>query len=200
PINHQQGIYGIVEFMNSVEFHYFSQVKLKSNHTTKTSLHLVLEITCNLELIELFAHLNTGRWGHSESLTNPLLNSLLLLNSKNNAAIDIEELTLFLNDTSIVIKRIHERSVATQFHEILGQIASNYVFLTRGLTQKPFEIFVPIFEDTFETEELVALSIENAPKTYDEFWGVYLDNEEEAAIYDVSKNSYVHGNLEFLTD
>lgn len=198
--NHQEGILGIVEFMNSMEFHYFSQVKIKSNLTTKTALHLVLEITCNLELIELFAHLNTGRWGHSTPLTNPLLNGLLLLSSKNSAVIDIEELTLFLNDTSIVIKRIEEHSVATQFHEILAQIANNFVFLTEGLTKKPYEIFIPIFEDTFSTDGLSSPLKDNVTKTYYTFWGVYLDDQEEAAIYDVGKSSYVQGNLQLLTD
>jgi hypothetical protein len=126
-----------------------------------------------------------------------------LLNSKNEPNIDIEELTLFLNDTSIVIKRIYNKSISTQFNSILKQIARNYVFLTRGLTQKPYEIFVPIFEDTlenYEVENIHSSHLEIAPKSYSEFWGVYLDKDDEASIYDVKRTKYISGNLEFLTD
>jgi hypothetical protein len=202
-IGNEKEIVGIDQFLNSLEFHFFSNVVLKNNKTTNDTIHLVLELNCRVDLLELLSHFNTGRWGNNGKVETPLKQCLEILNSKNNIDIDIEEITLFLNDTSIVIKRIYDKSISTQFNEIIKQIASNYVFLTRGLTQKPYEIFVPIFEDTLDNYELGNSkfhSLEVTPKSYSEFWGIYLDKDDEASIYDVKRTKYINGNIEFLTD
>lgn len=193
-------IIGISEFLNSLEFHYFSQVILKNRSATKSSIKLVIEMSCNLDLLELLSHFNTGRWGNYRNDISPIEQCLNQLNLKNKSQIDLEEVTLFLNDTSIVIKRIYKNSIAKEFNDILMQIAANYVFITKGLTQKPYEIFVPIFENTLESFENmvnVDLKLEKIPKTYSEFWGVYLDKDEEASIFDLQKNTYINGALDF---
>ncbi|WP_437368980.1 hypothetical protein [Maribacter litoralis] len=193
-------IIGIDDFLKSLDFHYFSDVKLNNKHITFNSISLVLEISCNLDLLELLAHFNTDRWGYNGKEKSPLEQALEILDLQNKYHIDIEELTFFLNDTSVVIKRIYDRSIATQLNDILKQIAFNYVFLTRGLTQKPYEIFVPIFEDTIQHMDGKEEELNIAPKSYSEFWGIYLDKDDEASIYDVNKNTYVSGDLEFLSE
>jgi len=198
-LEYQKEIIGINEFVNTLEYHYFSTVKLKSKSVSLDSINLVLEVNCNLVLMELFSHFNSGRWGNSGKNVAPIQHCLEILNFKNKLSIDIEELTISLNDTSIVIKRIYDKSISTQFNDILKQIACNYVFLTKGLTQKPYEIFVPIFEDSIENFELTDTQLDFTPKSYSEFWGIYLDKDDEASIYDVKRNTYVNGNLEFLT-
>ena len=74
------------------------------------------------------------------------------------------------------------------------------MFLTRGLTQKPYEIFVPIFEDSLDNMEFVDDQTNILPKSYSEFWGIYLDKEDEASIFEVQRNTYVTGDLEFLSE
>jgi hypothetical protein len=199
-LDYTKEIIGIDEFLKSLEFHYFSNIKLKRKSCTLNSVHLVLEVNCNIDLLELFTNFNTGRWGTSSKNVSPLQYYLEILNSRNNCNIDIEELTIFLNDTSIVIKRIYDKSIATQLNDILKQIAYNYVFLTRGLTQKPYEIFVPIFEDSLDNNEFEEDQTNILPKSYSEFWGIYLDKEEEASIFDIQRNTYITGDLEFLSE
>lgn len=199
-IEYTKEINGIDEFLKSLEFHYFSNIKLKRKSCTLNSVHLVLEVNCNIELLELFTNFNTGRWGTCIKNESPLQYSLDILNSRNNCNIDIEEFTIFLNDTSIVIKRIYDKSIATQLNNIIRQIACNYVFLTKGLTQKPYEIFVPIFEDSLDNFEVQDDQTNILPKSYSEYWGIYLDKEDEASIFDVQRNTYVTGDLEFLSE
>ena len=74
------------------------------------------------------------------------------------------------------------------------------MFLTRGLTQKPYEIFVPIFEDSLDNMEFEDDQTNILPKSYSEFWGIYLDKEDEASIFEVQRNTYVTGDLEFLSE
>ncbi len=199
-LGYQQEVLGLDEFIKTLEFHYFSSVMLKNNNFSNGSVNLVLEVSCDVDLLELLSHFNTGRWGNNGTTKSPLQQGLDVLDLKNKHFIDIEELTLFLKDTSIVIKRIYENSIASQFDDILKQIASNYVFLSKGLTQKPYEIFVPIFEDNLDLNSTTTAPPELLPKTYTEFWGVYLDWDVEASIYDVKRNTYVTGDLEFLTE
>ncbi|HDZ06236.1 hypothetical protein LCGC14_0292390 [marine sediment metagenome] len=199
-LEYTKEINGLDEFLNSLGFHYFSSVKLNNKHITFNSISLVIEVTCNLNLLELLAHFNTGRWGSIGKEESPLQHALEILDLQNQYHIDIEELTFFLNDTSIVIKRIYDKSIPSQLNDILKQIAFNYVFLTRGLTQKPYEIFVPIFEDIIENIDANDDQLNMIPKSYAEFWGIYLDKDDEASIYDVNKNTYVSGDLEFLSE
>ncbi|SNR44401.1 hypothetical protein SAMN04488009_1772 [Maribacter sedimenticola] len=199
-LEYNKEIIGLDEFLSTLEFYYFSTVKLKSKSITSNGINLVLEFDCNLDLMELFSHFNTGRWGNNHKNEAPLQHGLEVLNLKNKHVIDIDELTISLNDTSIVIKRIYDKSIPTQINNILKQIACNYVFLTKGLTQKPYEIFVPIFEENLENSEISDSAIDFAPKSYLEFWGIYLDKDDEASIYDVMRNTYVSGDLEFLTE
>tara|TARA_R110002153_G_scaffold62211_2_gene167354 strand:+ start:308 stop:946 length:639 start_codon:yes stop_codon:yes gene_type:complete len=199
-LEYTKEINGLDEFLNSLGFHYFSSVKLNNKHITFNSISLVVEVTCNLDLLELLAHFNTGRWGSNGKEESPLQHALDILDLQNQYHIDIEELTFFLNDTSIVIKRIYDKSIPSQLNDILKQIAFNYVFLTRGLTQKPYEIFVPIFEDIIENIDANEDQLNMVPKSYSEFWGIYLDKDDEASIYDVKKNTYVSGDLEFLSE
>ena len=199
-LGHQQEIYGLDEFLKNLEFYYFSTIQLKKHSFSNGSINLVLEMSCDIDLLELLSHFNTGRWGNNGTTKNPLQQGLDVLDFKNKNNIDIEELTLFLKDTSIVIKRIYENSIALQFDDILKQIASNYVFLSKGLTKKPYEIFVPIFEDSIDENSSHILSSEILPTNYLEFWGIYLDRDVEASIYDVERNTYVNGDLEFLTE
>jgi hypothetical protein len=199
-LEYTKEIAGLDEFLNAIGYHYFANVTLNNKHITFNSISLVLEVTCNLDLLELLAHFNTGRWGNSGKEDSPLHYELEILDLKNQYTIDVEELTIFLNDTSIVIKRIYDQSISTQLNDILKQIAFNYVFLTRGLTQKPYEIFVPIFEDVFENIDANEDQSSMTPKSYSEFWGIYLDKDDEASIYDVNKNTYINGDLEFLSE
>lgn len=199
-LEYQKEIIGMDEFLNNLEYHYFSNIKLKNKSITSAAINLVLELNCNLDLMELFSHFNTGRWGNNGKNESPLHHCLEILNLKNEHVIDIDELTISLNDTSIVIKKIYSKSIPTQLNDILKQIACNFVFLTRRLTQKPYEIFVPIFEDNLDNFELTDTTLDFTPKSYSEYWGIYLDKDDEASIYDVMRNTYVSGDLEFLTD
>lgn len=199
-----RGVKGLANFVNSLEFHYFSTVKLKHHYNAIDVDGFIIELNCNLNLVELLFHFNTGRWGNTQDSSKSLLKSLVSeLERLNHTEYDIEELTIYLLDVAIVIKRIYSKSILDEFNDILNLIATNYVFLTKGLTQKPYEIFVPIVEDTLELEGQDIVHPNDLGKlsmTYNQFWAVYLNECEEAAIFDLQKNSYVSGDLDFYLE
>ncbi len=59
---------------------------------------------------------------------------------------------------------------------------------------------MPVFEDNLkENDRDQALSEakhEKTPKNYFEFWGVYFDSQEDALVYDLSRNTYITAHLE----
>lgn len=200
-LDESSGVLGLNVYLKSLEKHYFSEVSLRSYTSTDGCLEMAIDMRCNLKLQELLGFHYKGRWGSNGSLTSPLKSSFDLLTKQNDLQLDIEELTFFLNDTNIIIKKIYNQSIPELLDEVIYEIANHYIYVTKGLTEKPYEIFIPVFEDNI-TESIPDINNcgigihQKTPKSYFEFWGVYLESEEDALIYDVSRNMYIPANLD----
>lgn len=199
--NSDYTINGLDNYLKFLEFHYFSEVSLRNYTINNIGLDMTLDINCPINLLEMLGHFNKNRWGKSIGLTtSPLQKGFEILTKKNNTNLDIEELTLILNDTSIVIKKISEKSILHQFNDIITELANHYIYFTKGLTEKPYEIFVPVFEDNIENDvnndKLNCIQKENNPQSYFEFWGIYLDSLDDALIYDLNKNAFIPADLD----
>lgn len=189
------GINGLNHFFESLEFHYFSKLSLSNYTIHDQGIDMALDMNCSIDLLDMLNHFNQNRWGKSTPLTaSPLLKAFHILEQQNTACLDIEELTIFLNDTTITIKRIAERSIFEQFNNIINQLTNHHIYFTKGLTQKPYEIFVPVFEDDMDNLHLNKTN--RAPKSYFNFWGIYMDTDEDALIYDLNSNSFIPADLD----
>ncbi|MFD0797529.1 hypothetical protein ACFQZJ_08660 [Maribacter chungangensis] len=201
-LDENSGVLGLDTYLKSLERHYFSEVSLRSYTAANGTLDMTIDMRCNMKLLEVLGFHNQSRWGVINGDSSPLKKSLDVLAKKNSTLqLDIEELTLFLTDTSIIIKRIHDRSIPELLDEVLSEIASHYVYFTKGLTEKPYEIFIPVFEDTIPKNITDSTSLSDinkkTPKSYYEFWGVYLESQDDAFIYDVARNMYIPADLDF---
>uniref|UniRef100_UPI003D33B9C9 hypothetical protein n=1 Tax=Maribacter flavus TaxID=1658664 RepID=UPI003D33B9C9 len=56
--------------------------------------------------------------------------------------IDIQEFTLYLMDTNVIIKNIYRHSIPEQFNNIITGIAEHYASIAKRLTEQPEEIFI----------------------------------------------------------
>lgn len=188
-------VIGLESFLKTLEFNYFSQIKVRSCSSSEYNFEMGLDFHCPISLLDLLAQFNKGIWGNNQSNISPLKTSFLELTSKNCLQLDIDELTLYLLDTNIVIKKINGRSIIEQLNNILTEIAKQYVFLTIGLTEKPYEIFVSIDEEysVWDTDS----STRTNPSSYFKFWGVYFESKEDAMIYDLENNKYIPADLDF---
>ncbi|WP_297793652.1 hypothetical protein [uncultured Eudoraea sp.] len=200
-------IEGLGEFRRSLEKDYFSNVAIRNCLSNGVRQNLVIEMDCNLKLVEILFHLQKGTWGNvypednSWSKSSPFSNAFKSLNELNAKGIDVEELSIFLKDSSIIIKNIYENSIEEQFGMILHTIAENYVYLTKRLTETPFEIYIPVFEeDLFENDtKLKNIQIgNNNKKDYYAYWGLYFDSDKDAVIYDLKNKSIIFGDLYML--
>jgi len=194
-------IIGLDLFKNSLEKDYFSSVKIHNNQSSNENASLIIDLNCNLSLRETLLHFNKGTWGGFNQLKSSLileLNSLMEINSMN---IDIEEFSIFLKDTTIIINRIYEQSIPDQFENILTEIGNHYSHITKREIEIPFEIYVPVFEENLAHTNSTLLNIQsdnNDTKDYFSYWGLYFESEEDAAIYDLKKSTVVYGELYML--
>ncbi|QLG43822.1 hypothetical protein [Costertonia aggregata] len=201
--NYNVRLEGLPNFIKSLEKHLFSNVVVRSVPKNDDVVHLVIEAHCNFELSETVAHINNGIWGNTFDLKNTsfFLKALTDLRSKNIQSIDIDEFTILLEDTSLIINKIYEQSIPDQLENILQELANNYIYLTKGETEVPFEIYVPVFEENIIESDATLIKIEtdtNKKVDYFSFWGLYFYSQEDAVIYDLANKSIVYADLYML--
>ncbi|MGB6153678.1 MAG: hypothetical protein WBG48_16975, partial [Pricia sp.] len=160
-----------------------------------------LELNCNLSLIEMLFHFNKGNWGNFKQGKLTFLKLLRQLQLENEIPLDIEEFTLFLKDTTIVINKIYNESIPDQLQDIFSKIGEHYVHLSKGLTETPYEIYIPVFEECSHANDILIRNIEAGNQTeqdYYNYWGLYCDSEEDAVIYDLKNSRIEQGDLFML--
>ncbi|MBQ4914936.1 hypothetical protein J8L85_10840 [Maribacter sp. MMG018] len=202
-LNTNSGILGIEEFIKSLELSFFSKVTLRNWSPREDEIAIALEMQCSFNLLEILGHFNKGLWGSNDIDVSPLKKSFTnLVNSNSNRIpIDIQELTLFLNDTTITIKKVYTNSIIENFDTIISEIGKRYVSLSMGLTEKPEEIFIPVFEDNIQTIASSTipqnLQSETTQTTYYKYWGIYLESDLDGLIFDVQNNKFIPAKLDF---
>ncbi len=200
-LNKKELIEGLGSFKRNLEKHFFSQIVVRDYSTEPTSVKLVLELNCNFGLTEMLHHFNLGTWGNFESNElsfHPLLETL---RESTDLYIEIEEFSIFLKDTTIVINKIYDESIPDQLEAILRSVSKNYVHFTKELTEVPYEIYVPVFEESLLENDTTLMNIKsgnNDVQDYFKYWGLYFYSEDDALIYDLKNTSIISGDLQML--
>ncbi|RAJ05839.1 hypothetical protein [Arenibacter echinorum] len=202
-------IIGLEAFKKDLEKHFFAEVSIGNYGLKEESANLIIDIRCNLSLDEALFYLNkvTPQQGRTyKSYPQKTFQFLLAyseLKKLNGVALDISELTISLNDTTILISKIYEQSIADQAENILSELINHNLYYTKGLNETPFEVFIPVFEeDTLESDAKLRniVSDNNNTNDYFGFWGMYYDQTEEAAIYDLNSKTIIFGDIQILSE
>ncbi|MCM4172964.1 hypothetical protein DHD32_15855 [Arenibacter sp. TNZ] len=202
-------ITGLELFRKSLEKNFFAEVNIGNYGPKEESANLIIDIKCNLSLDESLFYLNKitpNDMTHKKSSPEKTILFLLAyseLKKLNTIDIDISELTISLTDTTILISKIYEQSIADQAENIFTELVKHNVYYTKGLNETPFEMFIPVFEeDTLESDTKMKniVSDNNNINDYFGFWGMYYDQTEEAAIYDLNSKKIIHGDIQILSE
>lgn len=200
-------IIGLDTFEKSLAKYFFSEVAVNIDSSSDKEACLNVEFRSNLTLSEVLYFLNTHTWEDELDMSvltnvNPFLRAFQALKSKNVAIIDIEEISIQLYDTTIVIKKIYSQSIPTQLENILKEITDHHNMLTRGSLEVPFEMYIPVFEEgTMDgNSNLENIRSGNNSKVNDYFgyWGLYYNSEADAIIYDLGNRTMIYGDLLML--
>lgn len=196
-------IIGLESFKSNLEKEFYSNITIRNSTICCEQNNLVIEMVCNLGLLEMLFHLQQGIWGTEECASpifkgNPKIsNQLQNIREVNKVFIDIEELSLILNDCSIVIKKIYPKSVELEFENIVRILADNYIFLSNQLTASPSEIFIPIFEEVSSTNDVTNMvgSKRISEDGYNSYWGIYLSMLTDPVIFDLKNKCLISGDV-----
>lgn len=192
---------GLDRFTKNLEKHFFSEVTVRNCSASTDSINLVVELDCNFGLLEALHHFENDTWGNFKSQENSFAGAFDQLKECNALPIEVEEFSLFLQDTSIIVNRIYNQSISQQLENILTKINEHYIHFTKGLTEIPFEIYIPVFEDQMENEHTLLKDIKsgnNNEQDYFSFWGLYYYSEDDAVVYDLKNQCIIEGNLQML--
>lgn len=186
-------------FKKSLEKYLFSNVFISTNPQESNTAHLVIEAHCNFQLGEIIAFIKDGIWGTPTGQTKSsfLKNLFTQFKIHNSKLTDVDELTIFLNDTTIIISRIYNQSIAEQLEQIFKKLIDNYKNFDYAET--PFEIYIPIFEENrFELNSPLFKTESKQKMDYYNFWGLYYSSKEDAVVYDLKKKSTINGDLQLV--
>lgn len=194
-------IKGVDSLCRDLEKYFFSRVITRTGRPQASTTNLVIELHCNMSLVEVLFHFTKDNWGNfgdGQSSLTQMMKDLML---QNKITLDIGEISLFFKDTTIVISKIYDNSIPEQLNTILTEIGKNYVHFSKGLAEVPYEIYVPVFEDSKDQNIAVINNIKvanNSKKDYYKYWALYFDSEEDAIIYNLEKSCLENGDLFML--
>jgi len=195
---------GFQQFTTNLEKYFFSQVTLRENSSNDGKINLIIELDCDLTLTEMIFHFNKGNWGTYNQSAFSFADEIYALSDEINNEVDIDEFSLFLKDTSIIINKIYTQSIPDQLENILIEICRNHTSITKGMTEVPFEVYIPVFEESPIEGDSVTNKIQtgnNKRNDYFDFWGLYFESDnDDAIIYELGQ-SFVHdADLFMLND
>ena len=193
---------GLDSFARNLEKHFFSKVLVRNISKIPGQINLVIELTCNFKLNEALTHLKKEIWGNFSSKKHSFAGELRQLQNLNSLAIEVEELSIFLKDTSIIINSIYNQSIPEQLKNIFNELENSFVTIVKSTNEVPYEIYVPVYEQNdFSYEKIKDKNFEpsnNPAQEYFAYWGLYFYSEEDAMVYDLRNKTLIDGTLHML--
>ena len=194
---------GLTSLKRILERDFFAEATIDIHPCNETKVDLVIHLDCNFGLTESLFHLNNGNWGNfrnsisGDVRTSPFHTALFELENDNGIVVEIKELSIHLRDTSIIITRLPNCQIQDKLEPILDAVSGNFVHFTKGLTKMPYEIFVPIYEET-ENSFSHSEKKQHRKPNYLEFWGLYFEDEDDSSVYDVKNKTIIEQSSFFL--
>ncbi len=171
-------------------------------------INLVIEVDAQFVLHEVMALLNVrSDLTYQQSGLNKMLlrfkNAFFTLNQTLYGIADIEELSLYFKDTSIVINSISQNSIIDEIDDIAKAVLKHHKYLSTLMGLLPSEIHIPVFEDTVtkelfnKNEKIVPINYKSA---YLQYWGVYFDSYDKPLVYNLKRTNIMPGDLDLSFD
>jgi hypothetical protein len=201
---------GIAEFRQELSQQYLTVVHGRSGSCGGGLYHLAIEVISTLGLASL-AHEVLKATASDVSkrlakalLLDPLFKAYQRLRSRN-SRLDIGELRVVLQDTTLIIYRITNDSVSSHLDRVLEAVAKNLPLLLLRSGEAPYEIHVPVFEDPVSDRlsrfrALLTLDECIVPSSADYFryWGLVYGLSPSLRVFDVERGLLL--DEEFLTE
>ena len=186
---------GLEEFRNKLEKHFFAHVSIRKCVTCRIQeVRLVIEVKGTISFEHSVKHFRTDVIGDPGYNSKSLMKMVAELQSANSQLIDIEELALMMSDTSIIVQRVGNLSVARQYDNIMRIVMNDYKYIVSQTMERPLEIHIPVLEfyDNQENTNTFLSGVEKriGDRYYFNYWAVYYDSAD-TLIYDVENSKLI---------
>jgi len=156
----------------------------------------------NITLSDVAAFIGAGvaydvlKSGAQAFVLRPFLRAFEKLRERNQSfRIDVEELRLEFRDSIVTIDSTYTNAIPSQLGRILVELAKDYSRLRLSSGEMPFEIRIPVLEDTsgdrigrfravLEVDEMIA---KRKPEDYFGFWGLWYDYSRQFRVFDIKR-------------
>lgn len=198
---------GLEAFQKILERDFFAESTIDvSFNENLNCFDLIIDLNCNFSLTESLFHFNNGNWGSfkeinqngSKKSASQFHDYFEYLNEINYRKFDLKELSIHLSDTSIVIDRLYKMGIVEQLSVIMDSICSNFVHITRGLSEMPYEIFVPVYEEENINGLPLPLNTVKGPEDYFKYWGLYFESSSKMQVYDYGSKKVISGDFHLI--
>lgn len=202
---------GIDDFRRELAADYVSIVQGRPGDLG--GLHqLAVEFVSSISLFDVANFLAQGiafdliRYGTKAFVLRPFLTAYKKLRDRNEkTGVDIEQLRIVFQDTSVTIWNIYDDGIFTNLGQIVSTLAARYGSMILSSGEPPFEIHVPVFEDAaadrlcrFRVPLDVDETVRNpTAEYYFRFWGIEYDYARAYRVYDVQRDLLL--DTEFYT-
>ena len=193
----------IKSFKKNLERDFFADISIQtlSSKEQPNATDLIIDIHCNFGLTESLFHLNKGNWGNFKSIlgNSSYVNGFqkqfaLLADTNEEVSLDIKEFSIHLKDCSIIVGRLYPNSIVEHIANVFDAVSENFVHLTKGLSDMPNEIFVPVFEEKVNFgQESETSSFKK--DDYFNFWGLYFNASPKMEVYEFKTKSILKGDF-----
>lgn len=189
-------------FRRDLERDFFADVSVQqlTSKEQPNTVELVIDIQCNFGLTESLFHLNKGNWGNFNCIigNNSYVNGFQkqyaeLVDFAEEITLDIKEFSIHLNDCSIIVGRLYPNSIVEHIANVFDAISENFVHLTKGLSDMPNEIFVPVFEEKSSMAQSFGSSFKK--EDYFNYWGLYFNDNPKMEVYEFKTKSILKGDF-----
>ncbi|MRH99791.1 hypothetical protein GH721_04520 [Kriegella sp. EG-1] len=192
---------GLQEFKRSLEKFFISQVTLREYLTNDDNeVKLIIEVASPWKFTENVKYFRNSALSDIGYNSKVLLNILASLQEINDVLIDIEELSIVTEDTTVVIQRIGNLSIARQYDNILRVVLNSYNYMVSQIREVPEEIHIPVLTDNSNESYTILSELTNkkSEKEYFSYWGLCYASNFDTIIYDVKNSDFIFEELTFF--
>lgn len=194
-------ISGLSDFKNGLEKQFFAAAEVRFSHSVNGKGQLILELRCPLPFIEALYHFKQGTWGVSSTLGTPAslntgLSALMeQLNSRNEEAFEISEITLEFTDMLLVLQPAGLQPLHSVLPTLIEQLSRHYIALSHGMQTPPEEIYIPVAPFASDAGQP---TWPDAGSPY-RFWALYYEDAVEGEVYDSLTGEWIRGDISLVS-
>ncbi len=182
---------------------FFANTSIKAISIEKNIIHLAMEFDLNFSLNEIFKIIGFSNdklnFSHDVVYAIHRFQELIYtLRSRFQHNAQLAEIALYFNNTTVILHSLEEIGFVQNIIPIIKAFIHHYTYLSKLKKQAPNIIHIPVFaQNPKSTQNFDSKYIMPLHSTYEQYWGLYFEDEPKPIIYNLPKNKLISGDFEF---